>query len=365
MNVTPLFDLHRELGAKIVPFAGWKMPVSYADMREEHLLVRRAVGCFDISHMGRVHLRGPEAVAFADWVQTNAIARLEPGTIRYGVLCDERGLCLDDLLVYREEEGAMLVVNASNHERDLAHLRRLAEGKQVELVDESQATAMLAVQGPRAVDVLARIGLAAAGELKYYRFTRIPVAGLGEVHVSRTGYTGEDGFELIVPNAHAPDLMRRALDAGQEFGIGPCGLGARDTLRLEAGMALYGHEIDEKTNPLEARLDFAVRLKNRDFHGAEALRAVKAAGPARLLIGLSCEGRRIPRQGSEVLLDDEVIGAVCSGTLSPTLEKNIATALVRSEAVDRLDEGRFEISIRGHRAPAHRCELPFYQRPKA
>ena len=360
MNETVLSDAHRDLGAKMVPFGGWNMPVSYTDIRSEHLCVRERVGVFDLCHMGRVFLRGPDAIAFADALQTNGIAKARAGRIRYGLVTRENGTIIDDILSYRDEDEVMMVVNASNREKDLEWMRSKIADRKLSIDDETEELGMIAVQGPKAALVLNDLGLGEAGDLKYYSFTRITGAE-GSVHVSRTGYTGEDGFELIVPRAETEALFRRALEVGAAHGVQPCGLGARDSLRLEAGMPLYGHEIDDETNPWEAGLDFAVRLK-REFIGAEALRKIKAEGPARRLIGLEVEGPRIPRQGYPVLAGEEIVGAIASGTRSPTLDKNIATAMV---AADAAAEGvSLRVDERGKKVTAVRVDMPFYSRKK-
>jgi aminomethyltransferase len=361
---TSLLETHRALDAKLVDFAGWSMPVQYGPILDEVRCVRERVGLFDLGHMGRIFVGGPDAVPFLDSVATNYVARIPVGAIRYSVLCTEDGGSLDDLLLYREEDGVYAVINASNTEVDLDWLAAHAEGFDVDIEDRTEATAMLALQGPHSEAVLARLYEGGElSELGYYKFTRGDVAGLADVHVSRTGYTGEDGFELTFPTAEGPRVWAALIEAGAPQGIAPIGLGARDVLRLEAGMALYGHELDREHDPIQAGLSVAVSFKEEkgDWVGRAALAAIKAA-PRRRLIGLTTPGPRIPRQRAPVFDGDQEVGAVCSGAPSPTLETNIATAYL---TVDRAVAGAaLELDFRGRRQPCTVQELPFFSRTR-
>ena len=358
MLATPLESRHRALGAKMVPFAGWSMPVVYADITTEHHAVRQRAGLFDLSHMGRVFIRGSDALTLVQRVQTNDAAAMKPGRIRYAMLLNSRGGVEDDILLYREEAGFLLVVNAGNREKDLEIFRGQAAGLSVSIDDASMRLAMIAVQDPRSGDVLAALDLPAADTLGYYTFGDYS-SPLGPVHVSRTGYTGEDGFELIVPADAAERWFDRVLEVGPAHGLVPCGLGCRDTLRLEAGMPLHGHEISPEITPLEAGLLFGIKW-NHDFVGRDALEAERSRGSTRRLVGLDVEGPRIPREGCPVAADGVVVGDVKSGTRSPTLGINIATALVRAEHAT--DGSLLAVDIRGHQAGARVRPLPFHRR---
>ena len=367
LKATSLLATHRALDAKLVDFAGWNMPVQYGPILDEVRCVRERVGLFDLGHMGRLFIGGPDAVAFLDRVATNYVARIPVGSIRYSVLCTEDGGAIDDLLLYREEQGVYAVVNASNTAVDLEWLRGHSEGFDVTIEDRTEATAMLALQGPRSEDVLAKltsaVGTGTLSELGYYKFTRGTVCGIEDVHISRTGYTGEDGFELTFPTEEAPRVWAELLAAGAEFGIAPIGLGARDVLRLEAGMALYGHELDREHNPAEAGLFFAISFKEEkgDWIGRAALKAFKES-PTRRLVGITTPGPRIPRQGTRLFSGDTEVGEVCSGAPSPTLETNVASvyvALGHDQAGQQL-----ELDFRGRRQPCTVQELPFFSRTR-
>jgi aminomethyltransferase len=359
MQTTPLHAVHRRLGASLVPFAGFEMPVQYTGIVNEHHTVRERVGLFDISHMGRIRIRGADADAVANQVLCFDVRPLAVGRTRYALILNSHGGIDDDVLVSRDAEGLVLVVNASNHDHDLQVIRAAAKDREVTIEDITGQTAMIAVQGPASRAVLEAAGLLDAAHLRYYHHGHCPSA-FGDLWVSRTGYTGEIGFEIVMPSAVAEDLWNALTEAGREHGIAPCGLGSRDTLRLEAGMPLHGHEIGPKISPLEAGLDFAIR-SDLPYTGSDAVARARDEGPRRALIGLIVDGRRIPRQGCPVLVGDRVVGEVCSGTLSPTLNKNIATALLESDAVDA---DAFTVRIRQSEAPAHRTPLPFYRRRK-
>ncbi|HEV3075682.1 MAG TPA: glycine cleavage system aminomethyltransferase GcvT, partial [Thermoanaerobaculia bacterium] len=329
---TPLYECHRELGARMVDFAGWEMPVQYTGVIEEHRAVRGAAGLFDVSHMGEVRVRGAGAERFLQRLTPNDVAQLVPGRAHYSGLLTDRGTYVDDLLIYRlAADDFLVVVNASNAARDLTWIREHGpdpEGAEsagpadVEIADEGDRFALLALQGPRALAILEPLASPGVGGLRYYGFLRGEVAGVPAI-LSRTGYTGEDGFELYLAPEGAPEVWRRLLAAGAPHGLVPAGLGARDTLRLEAAMALYGHEIDERTTPLEAGLSWVVKLGKGDFLGRAALLEQSEQGIRRTLVGFTVEGRGIARQGHGVLSGGEAVGEVTSGTWSPTLEKAI------------------------------------------
>lgn len=364
MKKTPLHSVHVELGARMVEFGGWDMPVQYASILAEGRTVRAASGLFDLSHMGRFEVHGRDAVALVDRVCTNHCARMPVGSIRYSLLCRQDGRALDDLLIYREEEGVYLVVNAANTERDLAWIRTQARGLAAEVRDTTAGTAMLALQGPRSEEILAPLvrGLD-LGSLRYYRFGFGEVAGLPRTRISRTGYTGEDGFELYLPAGEGVRVWHELMERGGPLGLRPIGLGARDILRLEAGMVLFGHEIAEDTNPREAGVEFALALtpEKGDFIGRAGLERLAQARHARL-VGLTTEGPRVPRQGLELFQGAERVGHVVSGGVSPTLGRNIGSAYVRL-GLDR--EGvALELDVRGKRQPARVCELPFFSRTR-
>ncbi len=358
---TPLADLHREAGARMVPFAGWEMPVQYRGVIDEHRAVRERAGLFDVSHMGEIRVRGPRAEAALQRLTPNDVAKLTPGRAHYSGLLTERGTYVDDLLVYRlASDDFLLVVNAANRSGDLAWVQDRIGGE-VEVVDESDRWALLALQGPRAAEILAPLTDVDLGSLRYYGFARGAVDGLSGI-VSRTGYTGEDGFELYLPSEAAAPVWRRLLETGADHGLEPAGLGARDTLRLEAGMALYGHEIDDTTTPWEAGLGWVVKLDSGDFVGREALARQKEKGPERKLVGFEVVGRGIARDGHGVLVGGEEAGRVTSGTWSPTLEKALGMAYL---PVATSETGReIELEVRGRRLPGVVADLPFYRRPR-
>ncbi|MEE9563129.1 MAG: glycine cleavage system aminomethyltransferase GcvT, partial [Thermoanaerobaculia bacterium] len=324
---SPLHDRHVAAGAKLVEFVGWEMPVQYGGVIGEHRAVRSAAGLFDVSHMGEFLVTGPGAESFIQRLTPNDVAKLTPGRAHYSGLLTTAGTYLDDLLVYRlGEEEFLLVVNAANTQKDLAWLREQLDGE-VELADRSMGYALLALQGPRALEILQPLTETELSTIRYYRFADGVVAGCPSL-ISRTGYTGEDGFELYLQPADAAAVWDRLLETGTPAGLVPAGLGARDTLRLEAGMALYGHEIDDTTTPLDAGLDWVVKLDKGDFVGRQALVAQKDRGTGRRLVGFEVEGRGIARQGHPVMADGKRVGEVTSGTWSPTFEKALGMAYV-------------------------------------
>ncbi len=358
---TPLHDIHQALGARLVPFAGYLMPVQYAGITAEHTAVRSGVGLFDVSHMGEFIVRGERALEFVNHVVSNDVTKLAEGQAQYAGLLTEQGTFVDDCLVYRLADRVMIVVNASNAARDFTHIAPHAERFGVTLEDVSDAIALLALQGPEAERVLQPHTPADLTGIAYYHALEESVAGIPDVLISRTGYTGEDGFELYVPSDRAVELWEALT---RDPAVVPCGLGARDTLRLEAGMSLYGHEIDDTVTPLEAGLAWTVKLAKEDFVGREALAAQKAAGVPRKLVGFTFAERAIARQGYAVT--DPVgapSGSVCSGTMSPTLGTPIGTCFLPAE---HASEGTaFTVDVRGKPVTATVTKLPFYKRARS
>jgi aminomethyltransferase len=357
---TPLFESHRALKARIVPFAGWEMPVQYAGIVEEHRAVRENAGLFDVSHMGELRLRGSEAEAVVDSLVTNDVSKLEVGKALYTVAVNEGGTILDDLIVYRLGAGDVLVVcNASNVGKMSPHFAKHAAGR-CEFEDQSAHTALLALQGPKALEVLSDAGGAALTSLPRFGVSAGQVAGI-EVVCARTGYTGEDGCELFVANAKAPALWEALLSAGAAHGIKPIGLGARDTLRLEAALRLYGNDMDETTDPFEAGLGWTVKLQAGDFLGKAALLERKQRGLTRKLVGLEMVGRGIARHDYPVVdAAGSVIGKVTSGSPAPSLGKNIGLAYV---PVAHSEIGAtLRVEVRGKPIEARIVSLPFYKR---
>jgi len=364
MRRTSLHDRHVELGARMVDFGGWRMPLQYGPILEEGRSVREGCGLFDLGHMGRFRVDGPDAVRLVDRVCTNHCAKVPVGGIRYSLLCNEQGFPIDDLLFYRDEQGVFLVVNAANADRDLAWIRDHAAGLDAEVEDLTASSAMLAVQGPRSPEAVARV---VAGfdlsDLGYYRFGFATVSGLPDTRISRTGYTGDDGFELYLPAEEGTRVWDELLERACDLGLRPIGLGARDVLRLEAGMALYGHEIDEESNPWEAGLAFCIALSDAkgDFVGRAGLERMRDAC-SRRLVGVTTDGPRVPRQGYRLFAGDDEVGRICSGAVSPTLGTNIGSAMVRLG----LDQAgtELELDVRGKRQPCRVRELPFYSRTR-
>jgi aminomethyltransferase len=357
---TPLHEEHRALGARIVPFAGYEMPVQYEGVVKEHHAVRKAAGLFDVSHMGELRLRGPRALEVVSSLVTNAVGSLAVGRAKYTVAVNAEGTILDDLIIYRLGDDEVLVVcNASNRDKIAPHFARAAEGR-CELADESDETALIALQGPAAVAIAEDAGAPEAVlSLRSFGLASADIGGVSAL-VARTGYTGEDGFELFCANDDAPRLWRRLLEVGAAHGIAPAGLGARDTLRLEACLCLYGNDIDETTNPYEAGLGWVVKL-DHDFLGREALERVKAAGPTRKLVGFEMVERGIARHGYPILDDaGQRVGEVTSGSPGPTVGKNVGLGYVPIELAT--PGTTLGIEIRGKRAAAVVVKTPFYKR---
>ncbi len=361
---TPLHGVHRELGARLVPFAGYEMPVQYTSIIEEHRTVRTTVGIFDLSHMGEIEVRGEGAVDFLRHAVVSDPATLDVGQAGYSMLCDEDGGIIDDLILYRLEPDRLWVVcNAGNRGAVVEHMTSVLarSGAEAQLEDISEDTALLAPQGPLAAALLAELTDVDLDAIANYHAAKGRVAGV-ECLVARTGYTGEDGFELFCAAGDAVRLWRALAAAGESHGVRPCGLGARDTLRLEAGMPLYGNELDRDTNPYEVNLGRVVKLDKGDFVGRAALQAVAEAGPERRLIGLQMVDNAIPRAGYEVLADGRPVGRVTSGTLSPTLGTKIAMAKVQGDVAGI--GNAFEVVVRDRPYRAEQVKLPFYRRPR-
>lgn len=355
---TPLHGEHVALGGKMVPFAGFSMPVQYpSGITAEHNAVREACGLFDVSHMGELIVRGPQALALVQKVAVNDASTLDVGQAQYSAMCLETGGVVDDLIVYRFEDRYMLVVNAANIEKDRAWVTKHTAGLDVEVENRSDDTALLALQGPEAREVLRRLASLDVDDVAYYRFAEGEVAGVPAV-ISGTGYTGEDGFELYVASDGAAELWRALLEEGAEAGIRPAGLGARDSLRLEVGYALYGNDLDEEHTPLEAGLGWITKLDKGDFIGREALAAQKESGVERKLVGLRLTGRGFPRPGYDIVTGDDIVGRVTSGTVSPTLGYGIALGYVPT-ALSKPDT-ELRIDARGRLVDAVVQRPPFY-----
>lgn len=353
---TPLYDEHVALGGKIVPFGGYLLPVQYKDgILKEHKAVRETAGLFDVSHMGEITVRGKDALPFLNYLLTNDFSGLETGRIRYSPMCYADGGTVDDLLVYKlGEDDYLLCVNASNKDKDYAHIKEQVSGD-VEVQDVSSEYCQIALQGPNSVEILKQLTDESNMPKIYYSFTQNkPVAGVHCI-ISKTGYTGEDGFELYAPAKDAIKLWNAILEAGADYALYPCGLGCRDTLRLEAGMPLYGHELSAEITPKEANLSMFVKLEKEDFIGKEKLDDNRK----RKRIGLVLTDRGIARDGAIVFANGKEVGIVTSGTSSPTLQKSIAMALVDATVED---EANFEIEVRGKKLQAQKVKLPFYKR---
>jgi aminomethyltransferase len=361
---TPLHEAHVELGARMVPFAGYDMPVQYTSIIEEHRIVRAGVGLFDLSHMGEIEISGEEAVAFLRYSLVSDPGALVVGQAQYSMLCEPDGGIIDDVIAYRLGDGRFWIVcNASNRDAVLDQLTGLlARGDfGAEIDDRSDRTALIAPQGPHAAALLAELTEARLDDIANYHAAQGTVAGV-DCLIARTGYTGEDGFELFCDARRAAELWSALLGAGERHGLKPCGLGARDTLRLEAGMPLYGNELDRDTNPFEVNLGRVVKLEKGEFIGRAALQAVQQAGPERKLVGLQMVDDAIPRSGYEVRADGRAVGRVTSGTQSPTLGARIAMALV-PPALAALGNA-FEVVVRDRPQRAEQVKLPFYRRPR-
>lgn len=363
LKATPLNAVHRRMGARMVDFGGWDMPVQYSGVLEEHKAVRERAGLFDVSHMGEIEVRGPDAEALVDFVSTNWAGKMETGQIHYSGLLYEHGGFVDDILVHKVAgDHFFLCVNAANQEKDFQHIRDVTGSRFSAAVEfASERYAQIAVQGPKALPVLQKLTVTELAPIRYYYFADGEVCGTA-ARIARTGYTGEDGFEIYVAPQEAERLWDRLLDAGQEFGIKPCGLGARNTLRLEAKMALYGHEIHASILPWEAGLGWIVKLDKGEFVGRAALVKEKEQGVARRLAGFVMTGRGIGRDGYEVWVDGAPAGWVTSGGPAPTLNKNIGLCFLPAHLAE---PGRtIHVLVRNQPVEAVTVPTPFYKRAK-
>ena len=361
LRATPLNSVHRALGAKLVDFGGWEMPVQYSGIVEEHQAVRTGVGLFDVSHMGEIEIRGSEAQTLADFVTTNHVAKLQIGQAQYAGLLYSHGGFVDDILIHKlTSDHYFLCVNATNQQKDFEHIRALNRfDARVDLTSDHYA--QLAIQGPQARATLQKLTPVELSRIRYYWFIDTTLDG-SPARIAHTGYTGEDGYEIYVAPEVAERIWNRVLDAGEEFSIRPCGLGARNTLRLEARMALYGHEIDASISPWEAGLEWIVKLDKGDFAGREALVEQKQRGVRRQLVGFEMRGRGIARDGYEVWLDGAPAGWVTSGSPSPTLNKSIGLCYLPAGAAGI---GRtIQILVRSQLVDAVTVETPFYRRAR-
>ncbi|MPZ19599.1 MAG: glycine cleavage system aminomethyltransferase GcvT [Luteitalea sp.] len=364
LKQTPLHARHLAHGARMMSFGGWEMPVEYTGIVDEHMSVRTRAGLFDVSHMGEVELAGRDALAALQYLTSNDASRLSPGQIQYSALTTPEGTFVDDLLVYcLADEHFLLVLNAANIEKDIAWIRKhTTDAGDVVVVDTSNRYALVALQGPAAPEILQPLtGVELAG-LKYYRYANGEVAGV-RGFISRTGYTGEDGFEVFVPPATAERVWNAVLEAGAGVDLRPCGLGARDTLRLEAAMRLYGQDMDETTTVLEADLGWIVGWQKEQFLGSDRLRAQKSEGVPRKLVGFEMLGRGIARHGYEVYLNGTKAGVVTSGTQTPFLKKAVGMAYL--PAADAVVDRELEVDVRGRRVAARVVPLPFYKRSRS
>jgi aminomethyltransferase len=356
---TPLYEEHRRLNGKLVPFAGFQMPVQYpSGILAEHQAVRESAGLFDVSHMGELEIRSGDALGFVQYVTTNDASRLDIGQAQYSAFCGDDGAVLDDCIVYRFDDRYMIVVNASNVDRDRDWISAHAGRFDTQVIDRSDDTGLIALQGPRSQDVLAGITAADLDGIRYYHFAEGTVADVPAV-ISRTGYTGEDGFELYLPADRTTHVWQQLLEAGDRFGILPAGLGARDSLRLEMGYALYGNDIDERRTPLEAGLGWVTKLDKGDFIGRDAIARQKESGVRERLVGFICRERGFPRHGYTVQIDGEPVGEVTSGIVSPMLQQGIGMAYVPAES--SRPGTLIDIMVRDKAIPAEIVRPPFYR----
>jgi aminomethyltransferase len=360
LKKTPLNQVHRALGAKMVDFGGWDMPVQYSGIIEEHKAVRTKAGLFDVSHMGEIRVKGPDALKFLQKMLSNDLSKVKTYQIQYNILCLPSGGVVDDLLVHKENDNDyLLVVNASNTDKDFKWFLEHKEDEDVEIIDESPETGQIAIQGPLAESILQKLTDVNLADIKFYRYTYGQVDGV-KCLISRTGYTGEDGFEVYCPQEKTVQLWNKLLEVGGD-NILPCGLGARDTLRFEAKLPLYGHEMSEEITPLEAGLGRFVALdKEEDFIGKFALKAQKEAGVPRKVVGIEMLERGIPRAGYAVKKDGKEIGFITTGSYAPSLDKNLGLVLIDSAHADIGTE--LTVSIRNKDVKAQIVPIPFYKR---
>ncbi len=359
MKHTALYDIHRQLGARLVEFAGWMMPVQYSGIREEHLAVRKRAGLFDVSHMGEIEICGLEAASFCQRIATNDVSKLGEFQAQYSLFCNPRGGVVDDVIVYKfSDERFLICVNAVNTAKDYEWLMNNKNGLAVEVTNKSSEFSQIALQGPRSQDIMSTIFMDDFSGLKKFSF-RLLNWNRVDLIIARTGYTGEDGFEIFLPWGKAPELWNEILERGKQYGVQPCGLGSRDTLRIEMGYPLYGHEIDEDTNPLETGLSRFIKVDKGYFIGKEAIVGVIETGLRRKLHGFEMIDRGIPRQGYNVLNGNIMLGTVTSGTMSPSLDKPIGMAYLRTD----VEFGpEIQVEIRGARRKAEIVSLPFIKK---
>jgi aminomethyltransferase len=363
LKKTPLNAVHRALGGKMVDFGGWDMPVQYpAGVIEEHMATRTRAGLFDVSHMGEIWVEGPDAIKFVNRLTTNDVTKLVDGQAHYSAFTNENGGVVDDLLVYRfGPEKLLLVVNAGTTDKDWAWVTSHKGDDDVVLTNASKDYCQIAIQGPKALGMLQKLTETPLEPIKYYHFTTGKVDGI-EAIISRTGYTGEDGFEVYAAAEHAEQLWNKMLEAGKDDGILPCGLAARNTLRLESAMSLYGHELDDDISTLEANLGWITKLDKGDFTGRNAIDELKSNGLKRKLVGFEMKQPGIARDGFDVYLDDNKVGVVTSGSPAPFLKKNIGLAFVPAEFANVGQQ--ITIDVRGKKLLAEIVPTPFYKRPK-
>lgn len=354
---TALYNVHKDLGAKLVPFAGFEMPVQYKGIISEHRRVRESVGIFDVSHMGEFEFRGPDSGEFLNWITINNVAKLDIGQVQYSAMCYPDGGIVDDLLVYRFEDYYMMVVNASNIDKNRAWITEHLPPSGVEFTDRSDEITLLAVQGPRSLDLLKPFASPDIQPVEYYHFVEGNISGVDAL-ISRTGYTGELGYEIYVDRSQSEALWNNLFNSGRAFDAEPIGLGARDTLRLEMKYCLYGNDIDAGTNPLEAGLGWITKLKKGDFIGRKALLKVKEEGLKRKLIGYETLDRTIPRHGYPIYKDDEDVGVTTSGGHSPMLKRGIGMGYVPVELSEPGTE--LQLKLRGEDHPIKVVPTPFY-----
>ena len=358
LSRTPLYDLHVELGARMVPFAGWEMPVQYSGIIEEHLAVRNKAGLFDVSHMGEARIRGKDAAAFLDAIMTNEFSSLQPNHARYTIMCYPDGGCVDDLIIYRiSDEEFLICLNASNAAKDIAWMKSQVGDWKVEIIDECSQWAQLALQGPLAEKILSSLTHLKLDTLKRFGFLIGEVAGVQNCLVARTGYTGSPGFEIYISANRGTQVARTILEKGKADGILPIGLGARDSLRLEAGYPLYGHELSDKISPIQAGLSWTVKFSKPQFVGRDTLLSQTEKGVSSKVVLFSLNDRRIARTGATVFCDGKPVGEVLSGTQSPVLNKPIGTALVSTQS--NLDA--LTVDIRGTHLPLQISQTPFFK----
>ena len=364
LKKTPLNEVHRTLGGKMVDFGGWDMPVQYkAGVIEEHMATRTRAGLFDVSHMGEIWVEGRDAIPFVNRITTNDVTKLVDGQAHYSTLTNENGGVVDDLLVYRfNDEKLLLVVNASTTDKDWDWITsHKGEDDDLALTNASVSYCQIAIQGPKAIGILQKLTDTNLDEIKYYHFTIGHVDGVESI-ISRTGYTGEDGFEVYAPAENAQQLWEKMLETGAEEGILPCGLAARNTLRLESAMSLYGHELGDDITPLEANLGWITKLQKGDFVGRDKIAELKEKGIKRKLVGFEMREPGIARDGYDVYVEDDKVGTVTSGSPAPFLKKNIGLAFVPPEFANVGQELR--IDVRGKRLAAEVVPTPFYKRQK-